>query len=120
MKTPHLRNLYQKVGMFGMPNNPVNPGSDAFLGDQVRGFGFNHDGSIPTIFLFNGFTSPNAGFNQSPATPGGFLPGPAGELQKRQVEQFMLAFDSNLAPSSASRRRSRGTTRRRSERASIS
>ncbi|HTG37018.1 MAG TPA: hypothetical protein VLB76_29225 [Thermoanaerobaculia bacterium] len=97
-KTPHLRNQYQKVGMFGMPNNPVNPGSDAFLGDQVRGFGFNHDGSIPTIFLFNGFTSNGAGFNQSPSTPGGFLPGPAGELQKRQVEDFLLAFDSNLAP----------------------
>jgi DNA-binding beta-propeller fold protein YncE len=97
-KTPHLRNQYQKVGMFGMPNNPVNPGSDAFLGDQVRGFGFNHDGSIPTIFLFNGFTSNGAGFEQSPATPGGFLPGPAGELQKRQVEDFLLAFDSNLAP----------------------
>jgi DNA-binding beta-propeller fold protein YncE len=97
-KTPHLRNEYQKVGMFGMPNNPVNPGSDAFLGDQVRGFGFHHDGSIPTIFLFNGFTSNGAGFNQSPTTPGGFLPGPAGDLQKRQVEDFFLAFDSNLAP----------------------
>ncbi|HEY0555071.1 MAG TPA: hypothetical protein VGG20_12445 [Thermoanaerobaculia bacterium] len=97
-KTPHLRNEYQKVGMFGMPNNPVNPGSDAFLGDQVRGFGFHHDGSIPTIFLFNGFTSNGAGFNQSPTTPGGFLPGAAGDLQKRQVEDFFLAFDSNLAP----------------------
>ena len=97
-KTPHLRNLYQKVGMFGMPNNPVNPGSDAFLGDQVRGFGFHHDGSIPTIFLFNGFTSNGAGFNQSPTIPGGFLPGAAGDLQKRQVEDFFLAFDSNLAP----------------------
>jgi hypothetical protein len=97
-KTPHLRNQYQKVGMFGMPNNPVNPGSDDFLGDQVRGFGFNHDGSIPTIFRFNSFTSNGAGFDQSPSTPGGFLPGPAGELQKRQVEQYLLAFDSNLAP----------------------
>jgi hypothetical protein len=84
--------------MFGMPNNPVNPGSDDFLGDQVRGFGFNHDGSIPTIFRFNSFTSNGAGFDQSPATPGGFLPGPAGDLQKRQVEQYLLAFDSNLAP----------------------
>src|SRR5436309_451768 len=97
-KTPHFRNQYQKVGMFGMPNNPVNPGSDDFLGDQVRGFGFNHDGSIPTIFRFNSFTSNGAGFDQSPATPGGFLPGPAGDLQKRQVEQYLLAFDSNLAP----------------------
>jgi hypothetical protein len=68
------------------------------MGDQVRGFGFNHDGSIPTIFRFNSFTSNGAGFDQSPATPGGFLPGPAGDLQKRQVEDFLLAFDSNLAP----------------------
>jgi DNA-binding beta-propeller fold protein YncE len=97
-KTPHFRNEYQKVGMFGMPDNPVNPGSDAFVGDQVRGFGFHHDGSIPTIFRFNGFTSPGAGFNQSPTTPGGFLPGPAGDLQKRQVEDYLLVFDSNLAP----------------------
>ncbi|MFL6232261.1 MAG: hypothetical protein ACJ76N_03940 [Thermoanaerobaculia bacterium] len=96
-KTPHLRNEYQKVGMFGMPDNPVNPGSDAFLGDQVRGVGFNHDGSIPTVLRFNSFTSP-AGFQQTPLTPGGFLPGPAGELQKRQVEDYLLAFDSNLAP----------------------
>jgi hypothetical protein len=97
-KTPHLRNQYQKVGMFGMASTPVIPTSDAFLGDQVRGFGFNHDGSIATIFNFISITSDNAGFNQSPGTPGGFPPGPAGELQKRQVEDFQLAFDSNLAP----------------------
>jgi DNA-binding beta-propeller fold protein YncE len=97
-KTPHLRNQYQKVGMFGMPNIPTLPGSDAFMGDQVRGFGFNHDGSIPTVFRFISVTTNGAGFDQSPATPGGFLPGPAGELQKRQVEDFLLAFDSNLAP----------------------
>jgi DNA-binding beta-propeller fold protein YncE len=98
IKTPHLRNAYQKVGMFGRANSPLIPTDDAFLGDQVRGFGFNHDGAIPTIFNFISITSDTAGFNQSPLTPGGFLPGPAGELQKRQVEDFQLAFDSNLAP----------------------
>jgi DNA-binding beta-propeller fold protein YncE len=97
-KTPHLRNAYQKVGMFGMPTSPLIPTSDAFLGEQVRGFGFNHDGSIATMFNFISITSDLGGFNQSPLTPGGFLPGPAGELQKRQVEDFQLAFDSNLAP----------------------
>jgi len=97
-KTPHLRNQYQKVGMFGMASTPVIPTNDAFLGDQVRGFGFNHDGSVATVFNFVSVTTENGGFNQSPLTPGGFLPGPAGELQKRQVEDFMLAFDSNLAP----------------------
>ncbi|HEX6899389.1 MAG TPA: beta-propeller fold lactonase family protein [Thermoanaerobaculia bacterium] len=98
LKTPHLRNMYQKVGMFGMPSHPFLPGSDAFLGDQVRGFGFNHDGSIATMFDFNSAVSDGQGFNQSPLTPGGFLPGPAGDLQKRQVELFQLAFESNLAP----------------------
>jgi DNA-binding beta-propeller fold protein YncE len=98
VKTPHLRNQYQKVGMFGLKNGPVIPTNDAFLGDQVRGFGFNHDGSIPTIFDFVSAVSDGLGFNQSPTTPGGFLPGPAGELQKRQIEDFQLAFDSNLAP----------------------
>jgi hypothetical protein len=97
-KTPHLRNQYQKVGMFGMPDTPTLPGSDAFMGDQVRGFGFNHDGSIPTVFRFSSVTTNGGGFDQSPATPGGFLPGAAGEFQKRQVEDFLLAFDSNLAP----------------------
>ena len=37
-------------------------------------------------------------FNQSPAVPGGFVPGPAGDIQRRQVEDFLFAFDSNLAP----------------------
>jgi hypothetical protein len=68
------------------------------MGDQVRGFGFTHDGTIPTIFNFMSITTDAGGFNQSPAIPGGFLPGLAGEIQKRQVEDFVLAFDSNLAP----------------------
>src|SRR5262249_31792284 len=98
LKIPHLRNTYQKVGMFGLKTRPTIPTNDAFLGDQIRGFGFTHDGAIPTIFNFISITTDNAGFNQSPGTPGGFMPGPAGDLQKRQVEDFILAFDSNLAP----------------------
>jgi len=98
LKMPHLRNAYQKVGMFGLKTGPVIPTSDAFLGDQVRGFGFTHDGAVPTIVDFMSITTDGTGFNQSPTTPGGFLPGPAGELQKRQVEDFVFAFDSNLAP----------------------
>src|SRR4029077_15028578 len=74
------------------------PTDDAFLGDQVRGYGFNHDGSIPTIFNFASVTTNGVVFDQSPTTPGGFQPGAAGALEKRQVEDFILAFDSNLAP----------------------
>ena len=48
-KIPHLRNMYQKVGMFGMPAVPfLNTGDNGNKGDQVRGFGFLHDGSIDT------------------------------------------------------------------------
>ena len=101
LKIPHLRNLYQKVGMFGMPAVAFfNPGDNGNKGDQVRGFGFLHDGSTDTLFRFHHATS----FNQNnPAgfpipNPGGFPAGPAGDLQRRQVEAFMLAFDSNLAP----------------------
>lgn len=98
LKIPHLRNTYQKVGMFGLKTRPSLPTDDAFQGDQIRGFGFTHDGAIPTIFNFMSITTDNSGFNQSPGTPGGFQPGAAGALQKRQVEDFVLAFDSNLAP----------------------
>jgi len=98
IKVAHLRNTYQKVGMFGLKTRPSMPTTDGFMGDQVRGFGFTHDGTIPTIFNFISITTDFGGFNQSPATPGGFLPGLAGEIQKRQVEDFVLAFDSNLAP----------------------
>jgi len=92
MKIPHLRNLYTKVGMFGMPNVDFNlPGDTSFKGDQVRGFGFLHDGSTDTLFRF--FTADvfannatlNAGFD-------------GGDPQRRDVEEFMLAFDSDLAP----------------------
>jgi DNA-binding beta-propeller fold protein YncE len=97
-KTVHFRNAYQKVGMFGLKTRPSSPTSDAFLGPQIRGFGYIHDGATPTIFDFLGLVTNGGGFDQSPATPGGFPPGPAGELQKRQVEEFLFAFDSNLAP----------------------
>lgn len=114
-KIPHLRNLYQKVGMFGMASVPfVNPGDNGFKGDQVRGFGFLHDGSFDTLFRFHGlrlFTLRPPGFLRpdDPGNPGGFpfLPpahplapqvNPIGVKMRSQVEQFMLAFDSNLAP----------------------
>ncbi len=91
-KIPHLRNAYQKVGMFGMPAvGPfLNAGNNGSQGDQVRGFGFLHDGSVDTIFRFHNASV----FNQTAQNPGGFQ----NDTQRRQVEQFVLAFDSNLAP----------------------
>ncbi len=83
-KIAHLRNLYQKVGMFGMPDTGVIGGGDhQHKGDQVRGFGFLHDGAIDTVFRF---VSANV-FNF-----------PGGDVQRRQVEQFMMEFPSTLAP----------------------
>ena len=46
-KIPHLRNLYQKVGMFGGVR-----GNGAHTGDQVRGSGYGHDGVDDHLFRF--------------------------------------------------------------------
>ncbi len=72
-KVPHLRNMYQKVGMFGAGFGFGSVGADPFLGDQVRGFGFNSDGAIPTLFLFNSGFDFHPIFNQPgiPLTPEG-------------------------------------------------
>jgi DNA-binding beta-propeller fold protein YncE len=96
-KTPHLRNVYQKVGMFGNPENLGFLGGDnGFKGDQVRGFGLLNDGNVDTVFRFVHGLSFSEGF----VGPGnnGIPDGPAGELQRRQLEAFVLAFPTNLAP----------------------
>ncbi len=137
-KIPHLRNLYQKVGMFGMPPPPRPPfvtpeqadriaplgslvvlpfANNGFLGPQVRGFGFLHDGSVDTLFRFISSVvfvprPPGTIPILDPRTPPELLdhgqdPGNAGGLPippndpitpRRNLEAFLLAFDSNLAP----------------------
>lgn len=81
---PQLRNMYEKVGMFGMPATPVT-GSDntGFTGEQIRGFGYMRDGAFDTLFRRLDVTV----FDM-----------PGGDTQRRAVEQFMLAFDSELKP----------------------
>lgn len=95
LKIPHFRNLYQKVGMFGLVSDPLfNPElGGAFQGDQIRGFGFLHSGAFdsPARFL-------SVGFTEGPFNPGGFPQTDAGRTERRQVEAFLFAFDSNLAP----------------------
>jgi hypothetical protein len=81
-KIPHLRNLYQKVGMFGMPAVPFfRTGDNGHKGDQVRGFGFLHDGSVDTLFRFHGANAFSFGATEA-----------------ANLEQFMLVADSNLKP----------------------
>ena len=70
---------------------------------MVRGFGFFHDGSCDTLFRFHGtiLFAPRPPGTISPNDPGnleGFPLSAQGILERRQMEAFMLAFDSNLAP----------------------
>ncbi len=115
-KVPHLRNLYQKVGMFGMANSgnfladnpfgtddPFFGNPNPFMGDQVRGFGMFHDGSVDTIFRFHnilGFLPRPAG-TVTPLDPGNpdNLPiSEQGMKIRRDLEQYVLVFDTNLYP----------------------
>jgi YVTN family beta-propeller protein len=75
MKVPHLRNLYQKVGMFGTSTNTT------VTGPQIRGFGYLHDGSIDTVnhFLQAGVFSLN-------------------DTEETNLQAFVLQFPSDLAP----------------------
>jgi YVTN family beta-propeller protein len=98
-KIPHLRNAYQKVGMFGMAPEPAffpeQAGDIDPTGDQVRGFGMLHDGSVDTVFRFHG-----AGvFIRFPLiNPDGIPFGEEGYPTRRALEAFIHAFDTNLAP----------------------
>jgi len=83
LKIPHLRNVYNKVGMFGMPNSRKYLADDPFTGmdpawnpnvpedfqkianhlffgndnvhrgDQIKGFGYTQEGSTDTLFRFH-------------------------------------------------------------------
>jgi YVTN family beta-propeller protein len=70
MKVPHLRNMLEKTGFESLTATANN-----------RGFGFTHDGAVPTLFDFFKLTV----FN--------FAAGAAGDQQRRDVSAFMLSFD---------------------------
>jgi DNA-binding beta-propeller fold protein YncE len=95
LKVPHLRNMYQKVGMFGNAffSNTLPHQDNSHQGDQIRGFGFLHDGSTDTVFRFMQVL----GFSDTLA-PEGFPSDASGDPMRRDMESFMLAFDSNVAP----------------------
>ena len=80
MKVPHMRTSFAKVGMFGMFVEPNGlPGG--YRGPQVRGFGFLHDGVVATLQNFVSGQVFTTTFQE--------------ELN---LEQFMLAFPTDLAP----------------------
>lgn len=82
-KVAQLRNLYTKIGMFGMaPTNFFGDTSGPDMGPQIRGTGFMHDGATDTLFRF--FNSGLFAF--------------VNDSERRDMEQFMLAFPSNLKP----------------------
>jgi DNA-binding beta-propeller fold protein YncE len=105
-KIPHLRNMYQKVGMFGMARTDGfilpesdDPGVDnAFMGDQVNGFGFFHDGSVDSVFRFINIVFFQHAEQGPFPNPGGFAVGPEGDVQRRQVEAYVMASETNFAP----------------------
>jgi YVTN family beta-propeller protein len=75
LKVPHMRNLYHKIGMFGQST------TNTFMGDQVRGFGFEKDGAIDTLVHF--FENPLFDTNSS---------------EELQLQAFAIEFPSDLAP----------------------
>jgi MYXO-CTERM domain-containing protein len=81
-KVAQLRNAYQKVGMFGMaPGNFFFASDASHQGDQIRGFGYLHDGSTDTLFRFLHATV----FNVN-------------STERRNLEALIMAFDTILAP----------------------
>jgi hypothetical protein len=110
LKNPHLRNAYQKVGKFGIPFSPVwlnGPRFGVQQGEQIRGFGFLHDGSFDMMSNF--FFAANFGTGElQPILPpfvGGAIDNPdgikmdaTGIHERDAMEAFVFAMDSNFAP----------------------
>jgi len=84
-KVPHLRNMYTKVGKFG--NSGRFSGNDQDFGDQIRGFGFMHDGHMDTLDNF--FQGDVFSFDADPVV---------NAEQRAQVVDFVMAMESDLAP----------------------
>ncbi len=93
VKIAQLRNMYQKVGRYGGPATPFTGSqpSSGDVGDQIRGFGFVHDGTVDTLAHFFTVRVFNPTFNS------GFpLINP--NAMRRDVAEYMHAVDSDLAP----------------------
>ena len=81
MKVAHMRNVYTKVGMFGMSPSQFVAGPFDHRGPQIRGYGLLHDGSVDGSFRFfaaNVFT--------------------VDDQEQRNLEAFTLAFPAETHP----------------------
>lgn len=120
LKIPHLRNMYNKVGMFGMPNNrkyladdfytgmdpawdPSDPedfkkisnvlffaNPNQHTGDQIKGFGYTQDGSTDTMFRFHNTN----GF--LPRAPGTVTPLDTGNGNELPISEDGMVIRRNL------------------------
>ena len=90
-KVPHLRNLYQKVGMFGVDS--VLRGLPWKL-PQIRGFGFDHEGTQDTLFTHFLFGFDLRGGHAFAREMGM----PARNIKAIALIAYLMAFESNLAP----------------------
>jgi hypothetical protein len=128
LKVPHLRNAYAKAGMFGASENFLFVASSVlgegrggfsgqttpYRGQQVRGFGYLHDGAIDTVHRFVGlalFAARASGTvsARDPGNPTGFHPFlPKRELReacvgelRRVPDDLFDQFPAGLRPSLA-------------------
>lgn len=84
LKVPHFRNLYTKVGMFaqspaGFEDLGVNFPATPNLGDQIRGFGYFHDGNKGDAAVAN------PTLHHTPA-------------EHEALSEFLLSRDTGMAP----------------------
>jgi len=128
LKVPQLRNLYQKVGMFGtsrveffFEESVLGPRKGGFFapdsqyqGPQVRGFGFTHDGSGDTLERFHGAAvfvarTPGTLGDSDPGNPRGIDAVFPDDAQRAAcVAQFRQASPDVLGPLAADLRSALG------------
>jgi DNA-binding beta-propeller fold protein YncE len=84
-KVPHFRAQYQKIGRFGGDPLRDELPPNEFAGDQIRGFGFGHEGTTGSL--------------RSIATGNSIRDSEDFMEDGRKIFEFLLVFDTGLAPS---------------------
>lgn len=78
-KVAQLRNMYEKLGNFGV--SPIGNVALPHIGPQIRGFGYRHNGSVGSLFLFVSGAVFSLTINE-----------------RIDMELFLLAFPADFAP----------------------